>query len=333
MLFVAHSYPFVNLGLLRIRIASIRVLVSLWCMRTLGEMGEHEVIRRLTAGLGTASNLVVGSGDDCAVVRLPGGRIDQVFTTDPVIEGVHFKQGENPLRVGNKAAGRVLSDIAAMGAVPRWLLVNVVAPANLEFSFLEKTYEGMSTLCRRFGTTIIGGDVAEGSGFELHVFGVGELPAGSALLRSDARIGDIIFVTGALGDSISGRHLDFVPRVEEGIFLRESGLVNSMMDISDGLATDLRHILKQSNVGAVLDEDDIPRNSTLEKALYDGEDFELLGSISPENIDPLQSCWEKRFDLKLSIIGTVASESGMLQLRSGKNIYTLKDKAFEHFST
>lgn len=297
-------------------------------MSTLGNMGEREVIRRLLPALDGHEELIVGAGDDCAVCRMPGAEVDQVFTTDPIIEGVHFLAGEQPKRVGNKAAGRVLSDIAAMGATPKWLLVNVVAPAEFEMDYLEDVYVGMTALCRRFGAVIIGGDVARGPVFELHVFGVGELPAGTALLRSGARVGDVVFVTGPLGDSRAGKHLDFTPRIEEGIFLRESGRVNALMDLSDGLATDLRHVLGQSGVGADLRGAAIPKTGSLGRALRDGEDFELLLTAPPAASELLRVAWRARFGSELAAIGEVTDEVGVLRL-DGR---VFAPFAFEHFS-
>jgi len=303
-------------------------------MKKIGNIGEHEVIRRLTSTLGSHPLLRTGVGDDCAVAELPGMEIDQVFTTDPIIENIHFQSNERPQRIGNKAAGRVLSDIAAMGAQPQWVLINVVAPPDQEFYVLEKIYEGINALCLRFGATVIGGDLAQGSCLELHIFGTGTVPSRQALLRSGAQLGDCIFTTGSLGCSIEGKHLDFVPRVEEGIFLRESGVVHSMMDISDGLASDLRHILKQSGVGGVLDANKIPRNGSLDQALYDGEDFELLFTVSQEKTDALRSSWRKRFGTELSPIGEITDQAEQLQLRrSDGSIEALERKAFEHFST
>ena len=298
-------------------------------MEKLGDIGEHEVIRRLSAMLKSHPDLIVGAGDDCAVCSLPNTGSDQVFTTDPVIENVHFESLEKPERIGNKAVGRVLSDIAAMGAQPQWILVNVVAPPDLEFQYLEKIYEGMIACCEQFDATIIGGDLAQGSGFELHLFGTGLLPAGSALLRSGANPADSVFVTGLLGESSRGKHLDFVPRVEEGIFLRESGFVTAMMDISDGLATDLRHMLKQSGVGALLKADRIPKVGTLDQALYDGEDFELLLTASQQNAARLQQDWNTRFGRELPLIGRITPRPAELELDGRK----LTSKAFEHFSS
>ena len=303
-------------------------------MRTLGETGEIEAIRRLTAGLGTASSLRVGAGDDCAVTRLPGGAFDQLLTSDPVIEGVHFLAAEDPVRVGRKAVGRVLSDLAAMGGRPQWMVVDVVAPVSFEMERLEAVYRGMIERCDAFDATIVGGDLARGERFELHVFATGLVPAGQALLRSGAAAGDVLMTTGALGCSRRGKHLDFLPRVEEGIFLRESGAVSAMMDSSDGLATDLRHLLAASGVGARLDVPAIPKNGTLEEALFDGEDFELLCSVRAEAAEELEASWSKRFaDLPLSRIGVVlpSAEALCLDFRDGRAPAPLEGSGFEHF--
>jgi len=302
-------------------------------MEALSDIGEHEVIRRILLQLGTHRDLVVGAGDDCAVCHLAGTGTDQVLTTDPVIENVHFLLSDDPERIGNKAAGRVLSDLAAMGAQPQWLLVNVVAPDNLDFQVLQDVYKGMNKLCERFGATIIGGDVSLGRHLELHVFATGVLPSDAALLRSGAHSGDVLFVTGALGNSRAGKHLDFVPRVEEGIHLRQSGVVTAMMDISDGLATDLRHMLKQSGVGAVLDVEAIPTFGSVEQALYDGEDFELLFTVPPDDTDALCKEWIGRFGSDLFRIGQMDGDTEVLKLRDSSGaIRVLNQKAFEHFS-
>ncbi|MDZ8120360.1 thiamine-phosphate kinase [Pontiella agarivorans] len=296
-------------------------------MSTLREIGEHAALRKILPLLGTHPELRIGAGDDCAVCRLPGTGADQVFTTDPVIENIHFQSLENPMRIGHKAVGRVLSDIAAMGARPQWILVNVVAPPELEIHDLEKMYKGMMDLCNRFGASVIGGDLARGPALELHIFGTGLLPEKSALLRSGANEGDSILVTGPLGCSFeSGKHLDFIPRVDEGCFLRESGLVNALMDISDGLATDLRHILQQSGVGAVLDGQAVPKAGTLKQALFDGEDFELL--LTAPDPEELRFQWQEKFGTVLPVIGRVTAETGILRLDG----QVLEAKAFEHFS-
>ncbi|MCU0858843.1 MAG: thiamine-phosphate kinase [Pontiellaceae bacterium] len=289
-------------------------------MKTLKDVGEHNAIAALTANLKTV-------GDDCAVLPLDT-HYDLVLTTDPLISGIHFAPDTPPEQIGWKAAARVLSDFAAMGADPQYLLINLVAPPEQEFQTLEKIYDGVSRLRKLFGVDLVGGDLSQGPVLELHVFGVGRVPKGKALLRSGARPGDIIYVTGLLGGSFAnGKHLTFMPRVKEGKWLRQSGFVTAMMDISDGLATDLRHILKASKVGAALDSTAIPKNGTLEQALFDGEDFELLFTVRPEDADAFDfQCLE---DLEQSFprIGTVTDQPELLTLDGT----VLKRKAFEHF--
>ncbi len=247
-------------------------------MTTLKELGEHSAITRLTANLKAV-------GDDCAVLPLDAN-YDLVLTTDPLISGIHFTPDTPPEQIGWKAAARVLSDFAAMGADPQYLLINLVAPPDENFQTLEQIYDGVSKVRKLFDVDLVGGDLAQGLNLELHVFGVGRVPKGTALLRSAARPGDLIYVTGPLGGSFeSGKHLNFMPRLKEAKWLRQSGYVHAMMDISDGLATDLRHILKASGVGADLDSANLPMFGTLEQALYDGEDFELLFTVSAEDAD------------------------------------------------
>ncbi len=277
-------------------------------MKTLQEIGEHAAIAALTANLKAV-------GDDCAVLPMSETH-DMVLTSDPLIENVHFTDDATPEQIANKAVGRVLSDFAAMGAEPQYLLINVVAPPEQPFQTLEKIYAEFSNLWKKYGVEIVGGDLAQGPALELHVFGVGRVPKGTALLRSGAKLGDLIYVTGPLGGAqTSGKHLDFTPRLEWGNALRESGDVTSMMDISDGLATDLRHILKASGVGAEIDSSKVPRVGNLEEALLDGEDFELLFTSSEKHDFPS--------------IGKITDRAEELLLDGEP----LDGKAFEHFKS
>ena len=285
-------------------------------MKTLKNIGEHNAIAALTANLKAV-------GDDCAVLPMDD-TCDLVLTSDPLIQNVHFTHSATPEQIGHKAICRVLSDFAAMGAEPQYLLVNVVAPPEQPFQTLEKIYAEFSNLWKKYGAEVVGGDLAQGPVLELHVFGVGRVPKGTALLRSGAQPGDLIYVTGPLGGAQqSGKQFAFEPRLEWGRALRESGAVTAMMDISDGLATDLRHILKASGVGAKLDDSLIPCNGTLEQALYDGEDFELLFT-APEGAmfqsADLQS-------LGVSMVGEITGDAEILLLDGEP----LSAKAFEHF--
>ena len=282
-------------------------------MKTLNDIGEHNAIAALTANLKAV-------GDDCAALPLDD-QYDLILTSDPLIQEVHFTSETPPAQIGHKAVCRVLSDIAAMGAEPQYLVVNVVAPPEQDFQTLEKIYAEFSKLWKIYGAELVGGDLARGPVLELHVFGAGRVPKGTALLRSGAKPGDNIYVTGPLGCSQkTGRQFTFEPRLEWGRVLRESGEVTSMMDISDGLATDLRHILKASGVGTKLDGSLIPCNGTLQEALYDGEDFELLFTAPP---DASFQGLEEKFPM----IGKITNRPGEF-LMDGRSI---NKKAFEHF--
>ncbi len=289
-------------------------------MKTLKDIGEHNAIAALTANLKAV-------GDDCAVLPMSETH-DMVLTSDPLIQNIHFTSEATPEQIANKAAGRVLSDFAAMGAEPQYLLINIVAPPEQKFQTLEKIYAELSNLWKKFGVEIVGGDLAQGSALELHVFGVGRVPKGTARLRSGAKPGDLIYVTGPLGGAQkSGKHLTFEPRLEWGKVLRESGAVTSMMDISDGLATDLRHILKASNVGAEIDSSKVPMVGNLEEALFDGEDFELLFTAPPDATLPTLGSRLSLHPLNFTSIGKVTTNPEELLLDGEP----LDGKAFEHF--
>ncbi len=312
-------------------------------MTTLRDIGEREAIRRLARRLFPSVEEVVGIGDDCAVVRPEGSERDWVLTSDPVIEGTHFTAETDKQRVGNKAVGRVLSDIAAMGAEPSWLLINVVAPQEMEFAELEKVYAGAAALALKYGVAVMGGDLAQGPVLELHVFGVGQVTRDTAILRSGASAGDLIYVTGALGGSLAGRHLDFDPRVNEGLWLREQGWPSAMIDVSDGLASDLKHIVQGSRVGAEIQSEKVPiaeaahqaggERSPIEHALYDGEDFELLFTLSPEKKDRFEAAWKEAFDLPCTCMGQINERIGTISLAKGKNSREIVLRGgFEHFA-
>lgn len=307
-------------------------------MTTLATLGEVEVIRRLARLVGRSDEVIVGIGDDVAVTRLEGLRDDLLLTSDAVIEGTHFLPSARPEQVGHKAIGRVLSDFAAMGGEPLWALVDLVAPPSTAWKRLEKIYRGAAKLGAKYGLVIVGGDTSQGPRLELHVFGVGRVPRGAAILRSGARAGDVIYVTGVLGGSLRGKHLTFEPRVEEGLWLRESQWAHAMIDISDGLARDLGHIAEESGVGAELDAERIPvsrearsfRDDPLKHALFDGEDFELLFSVSPEKQKAFESSWRETFHLPCTAIGRMVRRKG-LWLREGGRVRRLPAGGFEHF--
>lgn len=305
---------------------------------TVGALGERGLIRRLAARVGAPPRGCLGIGDDCALAPAPDSPWDLALTSDPLLEGRHFLPGDDPARVGHKAVGRVLSDLAAMGAEPLWILIDLVAPFDMPVARLEALYDGAAALCRPHGAAILGGDTSAGETLELHVFGAGRVPRGRAALRSGARPGDAIFVTGELGGSLLGRHLEFEPRLREGRWLREGEWVRAMIDLSDGAASDLRRIFESSGVGAAVERDRIPVSEAVrsaggdpvERALRDGEDYELLFCVEPGRAERLQEQWP--FPVACTRIGTILDEPGRLYLVDAAGVRTpyLRD-GYEHF--
>lgn len=288
---------------------------------TLDVLGENALVARLVAGLHRRRDVSEGPGDDCAVVVPPGAAVELVLTSDPVIDGIHFDERATPGAIGHKAVGRVLSDMAAMGASPLWALVDIVAPPNTPASYLAQIYRGANRLAAWADLAMVGGDVSSGSPLSLHVFGCGQVPCGRAVKRSGGRPGDLLAVTGSLGGSAAGHHLTFTPRLREGCWLRD--WATAMMDISDGLATDLPRLCERSQVGARLQLGDLPLSDAarqidddrhpLDHALADGEDFELLFALPPERKNAFISAWNQAFDLPCTFIGVLTDVETEIQ--------------------
>ena len=222
-------------------------------------MNEFELIARLTKSLPTNQNVVTGAGDDCAVLDF--GVPDKLFLfkTDAVVEGIHFKKDSPPEKIGHKALARCLSDIAAMAGTPVAALVTIGLPENFEPGLVEKIYDGMNALAQKHGVAIAGGETTTNpERIFISIALLGTVGRGKQILRSGAKAGDAIFVTGELGGSLAGKHLEFEPRLQEARWLAENFPIHAMIDLSDGLAGDLRHLLKSSRVGAELLKSAIP---------------------------------------------------------------------------
>jgi thiamine-monophosphate kinase len=292
---------------------------------------ENEWTSHLEKMLSRRADVVAGIGDDAAVVNTPAGDFDLVYTTDAVVESVHFHPGTEPHRIGHKMAGRLLSDIAAMGAEPDHMLLNLVVPPGFPASAMAEIYEGAQQLAAEFGAVIIGGDTMTSNPLALHGFASGHVPAGTAVLRSGAKIGDHIYVTGKLGGSLAGKHLDFIPRVREGIWLRGGCWPTAMMDISDGLARDLPRICTRSGVGAHLFSECIPTDHGIEHALGDGEDYELLFTVADERCDIFEAAWKLFSSIACTRIGTMQGPPDQIILvhPDGRN-ETLRAGGYDH---
>lgn len=310
-------------------------------------MNEFELIARLTQSLPTNANVLVGAGDDCAVLDL--GLPDRLllFKTDAVVEGVHFAKDTPPEKIGHKALARSLSDIAAMAGKATAALVTLGLPKPFEPEYIGKIYDGLNALAAKHGVAVAGGETTlNPAHLFISIALLGTVARGQPVLRSGAQSGDAIFVTGDLGGSQAGKHLEFEPRLAEARWLAERFAIHAMIDLSDGLAGDLRHILQASGVGAELLKSAVPvshaarlqakaratAKPAFAAALTDGEDFELLFTLASRDAVQLLDAWKKQFPgLKLSCIGKIVAGRG-ITVRDKTGVRTLNDHGYVHFA-
>ena len=259
------------------------------------QLGEDAVLRRLLGhhcAAATNDALLLGPGDDCAIARRDA-EWDSLLKTDALVEGVHFTPGTEPELIGRKALARAVSDIAAMGGLPEHALITLFVHKSRSVELLEGIYSGLAALASEFGISLAGGETSSlpQDGLAIGITLTGKVEHGQAVLRSGGHAGDVLCVSGALGGSFeSGRHLRFTPRVELARELLRRGLrPDAMMDLSDGLATDLPRLARASNCGYLLDETRLPCHPgcTPRQALCDGEDYELLLALPPNLADQL----------------------------------------------
>lgn len=246
------------------------------------DVGEIGLIKRLTGGIKLSPSVVMGAGDDAAVIKWKPGKY-LLYTSDMTIEGTHFKKSSaTPSQIGWKALCRNISDIAAMGGVPLYAVVSIALPPSLDVSFAGGIYEGIKKAARRYKVDIVGGDTSRSDSIIIDISLIGEVEKTNLVTRRGARRGDIILVTGSIGGSLNGKHLDFLPRVKESRALVKKYSVSSMIDVTDGLLLDLRRILDSSGAGARIYKEMVPlsEGASFEKAVREGEDFELLFTMS-----------------------------------------------------
>jgi thiamine-monophosphate kinase len=289
--------------------------------------GERALTRRLQDWFPAPKDARIAIGDDAAVCKNRGR--ESVLCVDPVVEGEHFVRGEDLALVGRKAVNRNLSDLAAMGAVADYLLVSLVLPRDLDARDLDRLLRGIRAAANKGGAFVVGGDVSSTSGpLVVTVTAIGHCE-GRALLRNGARVGDAIHVTGALGGSIAGKHLRFVPRLKEGAWLaRASTPCTACMDVSDGLLLDLWTMLQASGgLGAEIDAHAVPiamaaqrlargdRKAALLRALADGEDHELLFTVKKGRTLPTDGPLAARARKPM---GRVVNEPGLWLLEDGQ---------------
>jgi thiamine-monophosphate kinase len=324
---------------------------------------------RQRAGLAGRS-LVAGIGDDAAVLRSTPGK-ETVITADLLVEDIDFRRTTTPpYLLGHRALAVSLSDIAAMGARPLWSMVSIGVPEDVwQTDFVERLYDGLFDLANRYGVQLIGGDTSRtNERIVIDSIVSGECAAGKAVMRSGARAGDQVFVTGSLGAAAAGlrliergahlaeqnladedsQKLDHVllrqlrpePRTGWGIVLGEERLATSMIDLSDGLSSDLNRLCKASNVGALIDSAALPIDDRvtelcgrraldpLQLALHGGEDFELLFTVKPDDVARLP----KRVDgIEIKRIGEITDSSHGVRVSEGARVWELEPGGWVHF--
>ena len=298
--------------------------------------------------------VLTGIGDDCAVLRLLAGR-DTLVTTDFTLEGIHFRRDWHPPEsVGQRCLARGLSDIAAMGGEPVAVFLSLALPRDLPQSWVGRFARSLISLAKKHGATVAGGDTAESpDGILADIIVVGTVPKGKAILRSGAKAGDRIYVSGELGGSAAAvvrmrsgrgkvkphdcvRHFYPEPRIELGRVLREKRLASAMIDTSDGLSTDLAHICEESGVGAEIDSSLIPRACAgkparevdLDLALHGGEDYELLFTAPRRKRIPRHIA-----GVAITEIGQITRSRGIVVRNPEGMGYELHPRGWEHFRT
>lgn len=297
-------------------------------------LGEFELIRRIRRGAPRGNAVTLGIGDDAAAVRLRAGK-EALFTTDLLVEGTHFRLSEaSPAEIGRKALAVNISDIAAMGGIPRHAVVGLGLPGSCPVDFVDEFYRGLTKLAREFGVSVVGGDTVGSRRIVISVALLGEVDKKKIARRSGAKVGDVVFVTGSLGASYkTKKHLLFTPRVAEAQHLVKNFHVHAMMDISDGLASDTFRIAEESGVGVWISAEALPlaAGATIEQGLSDGEDFELLFTLSPKDAAALTLDKASRREALYHPIGKIVGRRHGVRLIRRGIAEPMKQKGYRHF--
>jgi thiamine-monophosphate kinase len=271
----------------------------------LKDIGEDAVVEEITRKLRFDKRVEIGPGDDCAVVRW--GDNLQLLKTDCVIEGIHFLPDTPARAVGWKALCRNISDIAAMGGDPLDAVVTVAVSPDRELAWLTDLYTGLNQAASKYGINLVGGETSRSPGPAfISVALTGKVEKKPLVTRSGGKIRDRLYVTGKLGGSLQGKHLSFEPRLAESRWLTQNFQVHAMIDLSDGLGSDLPRLATASGTGFQIDLSALPKSEgcSQEQALTDGEDYELLFAVSNDIGPKLEPEWKEAFpDLPLTCIG------------------------------
>lgn len=299
----------------------------------LKDIGEFGLIKRFRKSIKTGASVVVGSGDDCAVLKLDKNNY-QLFTCDMIIEGVDFKKSDDLRLVGRKALAVSISDIAACAGLPKHAVVSLGVSPDMPVAKIDCLARGLFDLAKKYRINIVGGDISASTKLLIDVSMLGIVEKKNLCLRRGAQANDIIMVTGTFGGATGGKHLKFIPRLKEARFLVNNFKINSMIDVSDGLIQDLGHILEQSSVGAVLYESQIPLSKearTPAAALCSGEEFELLFTASRDQAKKIIKL-QKNTVYRFSVIGEIMPKAFGLRLINYKGEYSqIKSQGYRHF--
>jgi thiamine-monophosphate kinase len=278
------------------------------------ELGEEKLLAQILLRLPLSNRVVVAAGDDCAAVKFCRSRELLVLKSDCVVEGVHFTSASPAAAVGWKAMMRALSDFAAMAAVPEFALITLVISGKKKAKWVRDFYHGLSRAARHFDVAVVGGETSATKGnIVVTVSVAGYVESERWVGRNGGKVNDDLFVTGQLGGSIRGRHLNFVPRIAEARWLARHFNVHAMIDLSDGLGADLPRLARGSKLGFRLDESALPvaGGCTTQQAISDGEDYELLFALSPRQRRKLATRWKRKFPkTPLTRIGKLVSDFG-----------------------
>jgi thiamine-monophosphate kinase len=291
----------------------------------ISDIGEFGLIEAISKSIKTGKSVVKGIGDDCAVLRYKKNK-HLLFTTDMIIEAVHFdRKGATAMSIGHKALAVNISDIAACGGIPKWAVVSAGIPKHISVTYAHDIYRGISSLAQRFGIDIVGGDTNCSRKLVLSIALLGEVLKEELLMRNGAHKGDSLVITGPLNPEPD--HLNFIPKVKESRFIVKELMPTSMIDISDGLLSDLRHILEKSHKGALLYESLIPvigRNRLIRRAMNTGEQFELLFTMPKGMISYLPK--------EFYVIGEISDDfSDIVFVRRSGRRERIVPKGYTHF--
>ena len=301
---------------------------------------EFEFLAKILPNIKTSTAIVVPPGDDCAGVKFDDSNRVVLLASDQIIGNIHYFQNSTPPeKVGAKLLKRNLSDIAAMGGKAKYALVNL-ANGRESLDYLCKFMAGISEAANNYGVFLIGGDTGhfltgedkETSSLVASLTIIGEISEENLACRNNAEDGDLIFVTGELGESLANEHhLNFEPRLAEGEFLTSNKITDCMMDISDGLLLDLKRICEMSNISAKISIADLPlRNKELDyRQINCGEDYELLFAVAPEKLEFLQANWQTDF-APIKCIGRFVKDGKVEVYDENNNILNTGNSGYEH---